>query len=304
MQRQGVHEGFPNRLKRASREGSLCGSAGGHASLRKFAEEYTFGTTARLGRPVPPAGQPVPIAARNPDRPVQVTEGWLETVGPAQLASTGVRANDRTAIASPKASVTQATDATEGRNTGRRAEGAAGRDAACDGSESGSRIAGGLPMGQNAFLASGQGMTFAQSAKAVTDWRGDSESRERAEGGRTGRGRRRERGGQLFGEGAPRTLLRVRERVGVERRVMQKRLRECVSVDALAGMLEGMMATGRDAKKGRACERDAAVSADKPSDGGGEREGDDDAASELSFLVHQCDLEPDSKHSDFMPYIT
>lgn len=52
VQQMQVHNGFSSQnslRRRSSADGSMCGSAHAHASLRRFAEGYSFGTTARLG---------------------------------------------------------------------------------------------------------------------------------------------------------------------------------------------------------------------------------------------------------------
>lgn len=329
-------------LRRKSCDSSLCGSVEAHESLRRFAEGYSFGTTANLG-----TNTPQPKVER------QVEEG--------NVSGESVRLQ-------PSSLVTSSSSETQATNLNPVLQTFGNSQAVTVNEDFKSRAALCSPYERADWEKVKQECQGAPSFwephnLRERDW--DLErniSTDRCEKGR----RRRERGTLVFGENAVRTPLPVRERI--ERRVIPKRMRDNVAVDALAVMIEDMLATDRHGKKLRCAVgenrspnnshkfkeriRDAACDSNYE----GENENvkanvmtnnvyesgkcvnglndvvvhqsesvtvcgsdtsarrvdnlhagdidDDGTTDELSFLVQRCDLEPERKQAHFMPYIT
>lgn len=310
-------------LHRRARDSSLCGSAEAHASLRRFAEGYTFGNTANLGAS---AAYHTKTEQRVEDENVLQEHSQLQTASPSTLTSPVPHTfgGGRCVVS---------------------VDDFKSRAAACSAAEHADRQRSGQECGDVRLVWE---KLHAKERDRECERNVISE---RCEKGR----RRRERGTLLFGDHAVRTPLPVRQRI--ERRVVPKRLRDTVGVDALTVMIGDMLATtDRHGKKLRCAseERTRNVVDDVNREGVNENErvngsandvvetskgasghsgatvhhvesanacagvtnarrtdnlligdnDDDGTTDELSFLVQRCDLEPERKQSHFMPYIT
>lgn len=286
-----VHDGFSNPgLRRSSRDATMCGSAGAHASLRRFAEGYSFGTPSRLGAPPN-------IISDTSDNPLPAaTEASPLMHGAPRADSTPVDdADARTALQPACADVEE--------NAPRAVDGA--KNAHCvwrDGEDFASRM-----RKASAQLPGGAANNMS-GAEAFAGMAADKGGSRRRRGGGSGGG-----ASLLFGEGAPRTSLPVRARI--ERRAVPKRMR----VDALAVIMGEALVVSAPS-----CDASGTAAAGgggggkvggraRRGEGGGSKvdtgsvrrdDVDDEVADELSFLVKRCDLEAESSHSQFMPYIT
>lgn len=330
-------------LRRKSCDSSLCGSVEAHESLRRFAEGYSFGTTANLGTSTPQLKVERPVEEGN-------ISGGSSQLQPSSLVTSTSLETQTTNVNPVLQTFGNSQSVTVNEDFKSRA-------ALCSPYE----LADWEKVKEE--CQSGPSAWEPHNNLRERDWELERNTfTDRCEKGR----RRRERGTLVFGENAVRTPLPVRERI--ERRVIPKRMRDNVAVDALAVMIEGMLATDRHGKKLRCAigdnrspnnshkfkekirdavcdgnyEREnesAKVNAmttnvyesgkcvNSPSDGvvhqpesanvyGGDTSArrvdnvhagdidDDGTTDELSFLVQRCDLEPERKQAHFMPYIT
>lgn len=365
-----VHNGFSSTgaLRRSSIDGPICGSAGAHASLRRFAEGYSFGTMARIGN-MSTATYDATYGHENPDTisvafSGDVTSTTSSSSPPTTRARAGEEAGSSEACMGGAECVDSAAGVSGVVGTTSSQREVVSRQDVCDVID-GSGVDK-LKLDDEDDVTSRRVNMFCTPVADDFATRARSSTKERAEWERERcipeRGektrRRRERGALVFGEHAPRTSLPVRERI--ERRGVPKRLRDTVGVDALTEMMERMLTTDRCGKRIRAlsndiqiggivtdsehqhhhqhqhqqhqqqqvaggncipssqshavasvatlgseavCVADAPVSLPELDDGRA-IDDDDGTAAELSFLVQKCDLEPERKESQFMPYIT
>lgn len=316
--------GTPNVFQPTTYDSSLCGSAEAHASLRRFAEGYSFGTTSELGV--------VPTSVK---RLTQPPKDVFSAPAPRTLSESV------TSYAGPSSNPFE--------QTAKLQNGATLKPPHCS------------PKIHESVKWSNQqnhGL-FQQSLESQVRPLRDNESEHdclaKTEHNKKSQ-RRRERGTLVFGENAMRTPLPVRERI--ERRGTPKRLRDTIPIDTLATMIEDVLVTDRSGKKlfkrpdekcslqtlksttenlgALACndkldqENQSSIKVEKLrsdannitcsgrgtipeklNESGQEsktteyvKSDDDEVADELSFLVRKCDLESERKQSHFMPYIT
>lgn len=224
-------------LRRKSCDASLCGSAEAHASLRRFAQGYSFGNTANLGvtsyyqraerateidhvlQVHPPQPQPHPQQSpqSQPNSPIT-----SPPIPPQTIAQT---VND------PLQNFAHS----QHHIPDNRFKSLA---ASC------------LPQVPADWEHARDRQTLSRHWKRDCLRERDAEVERSVLTDRCEKPRkRRERGTLLFGENAPKTPLPVRQRI--ERRCVPKRLRDTMGVDALAVMIGDVLTTDRQGKKFR-----------------------------------------------------